>query len=31
LGMTGLLIYLPITALMLLRLRGRLAPQSHVM
>ena len=31
LGMTGLLIYLPITALMLLRLRGRLAPPSHVM
>jgi len=31
LGMTGLLIYLPITALMLLRLRGRLAPQPHVM
>ncbi|MGH7228679.1 MAG: carotenoid biosynthesis protein [Nitrospiraceae bacterium] len=28
LGMTGLLIYLPITSLMLLRLRGRLAPQS---
>ena len=28
LGMTGMLIYLPITALMLLRLRGRLAPQS---
>ena len=28
LGMTGVLIYLPITALMLLRLRGRLAPHS---
>jgi len=28
LGMTGVLIYLPITALMVLRLRGRLAPQS---
>ena len=28
LGMTGVLIYLPITTLMLLRLRGRLAPHS---
>ncbi|MBM4134109.1 MAG: carotenoid biosynthesis protein [Nitrospira sp.] len=30
LGMTGLLIFLPLTALLILRLLGRLSPPSHV-